>query len=141
MRLLNTKTLYLEEFLNDQVPKYAILSHRWQEEELSFKDMKRKYRDELFSKPGYAKVRAFSDVAYQRGYEYCWVDTCCIDKRSSAELSEAINSMYHWYEASAVCYAYLEDLQSAGTRKERETAFVNSEWLVAPVLPPLKNCP
>lgn len=132
MRLLNTKTLYLEEFLNDKIPEYAILSHRWQQEELSFKDMKRKYLAELPSKPGYAKVRTFSDVAYQRGYDYCWVDTCCIDKRSSAELSEAINSMYRWYEASAVCYAYLEDLPSQGTQTEREMAFVNSAWFVAP---------
>lgn len=139
MRLLNTKTLYLEDFLNDQIPQYAILSHRWQKEELSFKDMKAKYRSELSSKPGYAKVRAFSDVASQHGYRYCWVDTCCIDKRSSSELSEAINSMYRWYEAAAVCYAYLEDLPSQGTREEREAAFVNSEWFVPPVLSALKH--
>jgi hypothetical protein len=36
-----------------------------------------------------------------------WIDTCCIDKRSSAELSEAIDSMYRWYEAVKECYAYL----------------------------------
>ncbi|KAL5905981.1 hypothetical protein ACKVV1_010394 [Pyricularia oryzae] len=29
---------------------------------------------------------------------YVWVDICCIDKTSSAELSEAINSMFRWYE-------------------------------------------
>jgi hypothetical protein len=42
---------------------------------------------------------------------YLWIDTCCIDKSSSAELSEAINSMYRWYEESNVCYAYLEDVE------------------------------
>lgn len=46
--------------------------------------------------------------------------------------------MYRWYEASAVCYAYLKDLPSQGTRKEREKAFINSEWFVAPVLSPLQ---
>ena len=45
------------------------------------------------------------------GYSWVWVDTCCIDKSSSAELSEAINSMYLWYQDSAVCYAYLADVQ------------------------------
>lgn len=38
------------------------------------------------------------------------LDTCCIDKRSSAELSEAINSMYSWYENSLVCLVILEDV-------------------------------
>ncbi len=45
------------------------------------------------------------------GVRYIWIDTCCIDKSSSAELSEAINSMYRWYEESVVCYAYLEDVE------------------------------
>jgi hypothetical protein len=41
-----------------------------------------------------------------------WIDTCCIDKTSSAELSEAINSMYMWYQNSQVCYAYLSDVDN-----------------------------
>lgn len=45
------------------------------------------------------------------GWEWGWIDTCCIDKRSSAELTEAINSMYAWYAKAAVCYAYLSDVQ------------------------------
>ena len=44
------------------------------------------------------------------GLSHAWIDTCCIDKSSSAELSEAINSMYTWYEVAQVCYAYLEDV-------------------------------
>lgn len=38
------------------------------------------------------------------------IDTCCIDKRSSAELSEAINSMYKWYQGAKVCYAFLSEI-------------------------------
>lgn len=45
------------------------------------------------------------------GMGYIWIDTRCIDKSSSAELSEAIKSMFKWYERSARCYAYLEDVQ------------------------------
>ena len=48
--------------------------------------------------------------AKRDGYKYAWVDTCCIEKNSSAELQEAINSMYRWYSEAAVCYAYLSDV-------------------------------
>lgn len=41
------------------------------------------------------------------------MDTCCIDKKSSAELSEAINSMYGYYAESTHCYVYLEDIEPA----------------------------
>jgi hypothetical protein len=36
---------------------------------------------------------------------------CCIDKTSSAELSQAINSMYRWYQNCDLCIAYLEDIR------------------------------
>ncbi|KAG7285646.1 hypothetical protein NEMBOFW57_010275 [Staphylotrichum longicolle] len=35
---------------------------------------------------------------------------CSIDKSSSAELSEAINSMYRWYQEAHICYAYMSDV-------------------------------
>ncbi|KAK4234253.1 vegetative incompatibility protein HET-E-1 [Achaetomium macrosporum] len=63
-------------------------------------------------KAGYAKIAYACSQAERDGYRYVWVDTCCIDKRSSAEVSEAINSMFSWYQRAAVCYAYLEDVHS-----------------------------
>ena len=51
------------------------------------------------------------------GYEWVWVDTCCIDKRSSAELSEAINSMYWWYANAKICYTYLHDIDGRSSGK------------------------
>ncbi|KIM66753.1 hypothetical protein SCLCIDRAFT_62188, partial [Scleroderma citrinum Foug A] len=59
---------------------------------------------------GYRKILDSCEQARKDGYRWLWVDTCCIDKRSSAELSEAINSMYRWYENAKVCYAYLHDV-------------------------------
>ncbi|KAI0644529.1 heterokaryon incompatibility protein-domain-containing protein [Trametes meyenii] len=56
------------------------------------------------------KVRDFCVYAREQGYDWAWVDSCCIDKSSSAELSEAVNSMYEWYERAAICYAYLADV-------------------------------
>jgi hypothetical protein len=107
MRLLNTSTLELHEFYGKKVPNYAILSHRWEDGEITYKDVK-KLRN--LDAPGWTKVRKFCDLAGENDYEYAWIDTCCIDKTSSAELTEAINSMYRWYADSRICYVYLCDV-------------------------------
>ena len=107
MRLLNTSTRRLEFFVGKAIPKYATLSHTWAEEEVSFGEIS---SPACQSKKGYRKIAMTCRLASQSGLEYAWVDTCCIDKSSSAELSEAINSMYRWYGRSRVCYVYLEDL-------------------------------
>jgi hypothetical protein len=95
MRLLHTTTLELKEFSGKQIPLYVILSHTWGEEEVSFQDMQGNKRD---NKTGYSKVKNCCDLAASDGFDYVWIDACCIDKSSSAELSEAINSMYTWYQ-------------------------------------------
>jgi hypothetical protein len=109
MRLLNARNLAFESFSDERTrPKYAILSHTWGDEEVSFQDMQDRARAR--KKGGYDKIDKTCALAVRRGYEYAWVDTCCIDKSSSAELSEAINSMYRWYRDSAVCYVHLKDV-------------------------------
>lgn len=50
------------------------------------------------------------------GLKYIWIDSCCIDKTSSSELAESINSMFRWYEESEVCYVYLSDFVSGLSR-------------------------
>ncbi|KAJ4377743.1 hypothetical protein N0V83_000573 [Neocucurbitaria cava] len=107
MRLINTKTGQLEDFIGQEIPKYAILSHTWGEEEVSYQDYLRNVHK---TKKGYRKIQKTCDIAAEAKIPYAWVDTLCIDKKSSAELSEAINSMYRWYEQSKVCYAFLSDL-------------------------------
>ncbi|KIM58694.1 hypothetical protein SCLCIDRAFT_1060090 [Scleroderma citrinum Foug A] len=101
------------EFGNDEAIEYAILSHRWVGQEVGYDEMVGlakmavEERDEIRQRNGYQKILQSCEHAQRDGYEWLWVDTCCIDKRSSAELSEAINSMYRWYENALVCYAYL----------------------------------
>jgi hypothetical protein len=116
MRLLNTTTMLLEpkEFFGDQIPRYAILSHQWKSEEVTFRDINEPRAKRM---KGYAKIKFTCDQARMDGYQYAWVDTCCIDKSSSAELSEAINSMYQWYKDAALCYAYLEDVKITHQRE------------------------
>jgi hypothetical protein len=107
MRLLHTKKLELQEFGGREVPNYAILSHTWGEEEASLQDIKTNNATKL---QGYKKVSMACSVAAADGFDYVWINTCCINKTSSAELSEALNSMYRWYQEAEECYAYLADV-------------------------------
>ncbi|KAL4888349.1 ankyrin repeat-containing domain protein [Aspergillus ambiguus] len=125
MRLLHTKELdtgnfKIEEFTDHTVPQYAILSHTWEQDEVTFQDMD---GDGIRArkKRGFMKIKNCCSLALANGFKYLWIDTCCIDKTSSAELSEAINSMYRWYEEAEVCYAYLADVPS-------KSRFEDSRW-------------
>jgi hypothetical protein len=103
------KTLSLVERVGNEIPSYLILSHTWgdDKDEVTFKDMRKgRGRD----KYGYDKIRFCLKQALDHGLRYFWVDTCCIDKSSSAELSEAINSMHRWYQNAAVCVVLLSDV-------------------------------
>jgi Heterokaryon incompatibility protein (HET) len=126
MWLINVKTLDIELILDQNVPEYAILSHTWGKDELTFQDVNKK--GALASWPqdhtALQKILFTCREAEKQGLSYAWVDTCCIDKRSSAELSEAINSMYEWYQNSSICYVHLEDVSAA----QFETEFDKSRW-------------
>ena len=122
MRLINTTTCLFEEFIGRHIPKYAILSHTWEEEEVSFKDMSDPSRN---NKKGYRKIEMTCQMASRAGLSYAWIDTCCIDKSSSAELTEALNSMYRWYQRSDICYAFLADLPVSASL---DTALKSCRW-------------
>jgi hypothetical protein len=109
LQLNNNGEFSLTEVHGKQIPQYAILSHTWiaNHEEVTFKDVtKGRGKD----KAGYRKLYFCAKQAADDGLRHFWVDTCCIDKSSSAELQEAINSMFRWYERSAKCYVYLADV-------------------------------
>ena len=107
MRLLNTSTLQLHEFIGSKVPDYAILSHSWGDEKALFQDFPKMESRGLAGVP---KISGCCALAASEGWQYVWIDTCCLDKSSSAELPEAINSMYRWYDLGQVCYVYLVDM-------------------------------
>ena len=132
MRLLKcgysttTEKLNIElcEFFPDAV-QYAILSHRWgpASSEVSY----REFADGPDrTKPGYKKIEECCKQALNDGLQYVWIDTCCIDKSSSAELTEAINAMYKWYERSSICYAYLKDIKGGIIRAI--SSLSTSDW-------------
>ncbi|KAF6812002.1 Vegetative incompatibility protein HET-E-1-like protein 2 [Colletotrichum plurivorum] len=116
MRLINTATLALEEFFGDNIPPYAILSHVWGPEEVTFQD----WHDlaKAREKQGFQKIELARNQALANDLGWLWVDTNCINKESSAELSEAVNSMFAWYRDAEYCYAYLADVSEAGDPDE-----------------------
>lgn len=120
MWLINTKTLRLEQVVDETQCVFAILSHTWAPagQEVNFQDMQN--LDLASTKPGFEKIRKTCNIA-SRMFKHVWIDTCCIDKTSSAELSEAINSMFRWYRCAEVCYVYLSDLDPLPNNlKERD---------------------
>ncbi|KAB5559511.1 heterokaryon incompatibility protein-domain-containing protein [Coniochaeta sp. 2T2.1] len=141
MRLINTKTLELELFDSDDYgdrPRYAILSHRWGREEVTYKDFSN-LTPLLRSKQGFkfAKILKACETAlavYQ--LQYLWVDSCCIDKSSSAELSEAINRMFEWYRRSKVCITHLADVTHDDGESLRKSDWFRRGWTLQELLAP-----
>ncbi|KAG4443000.1 hypothetical protein IFR05_001531 [Cadophora sp. M221] len=173
MRLLHTSTLQTHEFFECNVglaesrlpgkgwtiqgflqnehrpiPEYAILSHVWGPEEISFQDIIGD-RSLAEKKKGFAKVSSSCRQARKDGIDFIWIDTCCIDKSSSTELSEAINTMYRWYKDSKICYAYLSDVEASTLLNSRtlyeprgvsmgESRWFTRGWTLQELLAPSK---
>ena len=120
-------------FNDDDSPPYATLSHTWTEgQEVTYNELVASTGKD---KAGYAKIRFCVDRAAEDGLEYSWVDTCCIDKSTSTELSAAINSMFRWYRRASKCYVYLSDISvpeevtnAEAFRITWEEAFRRSRW-------------
>ncbi|KOS21634.1 Vegetative incompatibility protein HET-E-1 [Escovopsis weberi] len=129
MRLINTRTLGVEVFDGDSVPRYAILSHTWDYDEASLRGWTEQYGSLLtLTRGGYAKVHMARGQALNDGIEYLWADTVCIDRTSLAEVSEAINAMFAWYRDAYVCYAHLSDVGDSEDDTVADTAEMMSDF-------------
>ncbi|RPD59712.1 HET-domain-containing protein [Lentinus tigrinus ALCF2SS1-6] len=146
MRLLNTRTGEFVWVENPHQVRYAALSHVWCKDprrETSYHDIVR-FQDEarsarsrgeilpedaVLSRASY-KIRGACALARADGIDWLWVDTCCIDKASSAELEGAINAMYAWYHGSTVCYVFLQDVDAHEDPYAPDSGFRKSEWHV-----------
>lgn len=112
---------------------YAILSHTWLKpsDEVTFKDLT---RGDFKRKPGYRKLQFCARQAEKDGFEYVWIDTCCIDKSSSELLRQAITNMFSWYRDARKCYAFLTDVSVEslsdveGQQGSWELQFRRSRW-------------
>ncbi|KAL2061797.1 hypothetical protein VTL71DRAFT_7175 [Oculimacula yallundae] len=128
MRLLNTTSIEVENFPMGTPPEYAILSHRWDAKEVTFEDMK---PGGVRDPRAMLKLHNSCALAKRHGFQYIWIDTCCVDKSSSAELSEVINSMFRYYKEAKTCYAYLSDVASVHLKiplRQENLDFAQSAW-------------
>ncbi|KAF2834152.1 kinesin light chain 3 [Patellaria atrata CBS 101060] len=147
MRLLHfnhSGGLILTDFGRKSIPPYAILSHRWRDDEVLFEDLG---SDTYKEKDGFRKIKFCAERAAQDQLQYFWIDTCCIDKWNLRERSKAINSMFRWYRNATKCYVFLSDVSVSTAaeipqRSTWEASFRKSEWftrgwtlqeLIAPV--------
>ena len=135
MWLLSTDRAELHRFSSPDAVTggYAILSHTWGDREQTFQDTQAlrdrcKETGEIPRDLSSEKVRQCCILAERHGYQWIWNDTCCIDKTSSTELSEAINSMFLWYSLAEVCFAYLADVESDCELAAEDSAFRTSRW-------------
>ncbi|KAJ2980033.1 hypothetical protein NUW58_g7052 [Xylaria curta] len=133
MWLIETSTLKLEFFTEVKKGSYAILSHTWEKEEISFEQFRNPTLHNLHRHPALHKISKTCHLASEKGVSYVWVDTCCIDKSSSAELSEAINSMFRYYQDAAFCIAFISDLPESSNlsnlNADFESQFPHCRWL------------
>jgi len=130
MRLINTSTLQFEEFYEPNLPDYVIVSHTWASEEVNHQEFLCASQDAFIqNRAGYHKIKWSCRVAKESGHAYLWIDTCCIDKTSAVELSEAINSMFRWYRGSAICYAYLADVNESDMQQNPKDALKRCRWV------------
>jgi hypothetical protein len=175
MRLLHAETLEFHLFDDSNLPRYLILSHTWGKNEVSYQDLcwlqkLQTMPQELKSNPlyalflsagggamlpgsqeaitersGYAKIAQTARIALKLDFKFFWVDTCCIDKTSSAELQEAINSMFRWYQKSTLCIVFLADatpMRAKGSLTHyftgvlRESRWVSRGWTLQELIAP-----
>ncbi|TFK90614.1 HET-domain-containing protein, partial [Polyporus arcularius HHB13444] len=140
MRLLNTTTGRFVIVIDPRSVRYAILSHVWArpedgpgyKPEQTYQEVLRRIAQaapdgDVLSKLS-EKIRKACEIARMHGFEFIWIDTCCIDQTSSAEVSEAINSMFEWYSCSNVCYAYLDTVEPGDHARHKVSLFRRSRW-------------
>ncbi|KAI0699869.1 heterokaryon incompatibility protein-domain-containing protein [Cerioporus squamosus] len=140
MRLLNTTTGRFEIVIDPRSIRYAILSHVWArpedgagyKPEQTYQEVLRRIAQagpdgDALSKLS-EKIRKACEIARMHGFGYIWIDTCCIDQTSSAEVSESINSMFEWYSCSNVCYAFLDTVEPGEHVRQKVSHFRRSRW-------------
>ncbi|KAI0528125.1 heterokaryon incompatibility protein-domain-containing protein [Xylaria bambusicola] len=137
MWLINCQELTLVEVGGALDVQYAILSHTWEAgEEVQFDEFQSRTAT---TKRGWDKIRTLCRLAIDEGYQYAWCDTCCINKTSSAELSEAINSMFSWYATAGICYVYLDDYDSVfATSKLGASRWFTRGWTLQELIAPAR---
>ena len=124
---------YIQEIVSSYF-QYATLSHRWGSDEPVLRDVQGQVIYDMELPHGIIKLQEFCTDAGKRGYRWAWSDTCCIDKESSAELQEAIGSMFRWYRRSALTIVHLADISNDGALSS--SVWFERGWTLQELLAP-----
>lgn len=136
--LIQTKNLIKEDFITEVIRtyfRYAMLSHKWNIDEPLFNELP----NGVFAPglpPRFSKLRSFCEVAKCLGLGWAWCDTCCINKESSAELDEAITSMFRWYRDSALTIVYFFDISGFSRDDLIKSKWFKRGWTLQELLAP-----
>jgi len=103
--------------------RYVMLSHRWGENEPLLHDIQDKVVYKL-NAASVMKLQSFCKLARHAGYQWAWVDTCCIDQNNHVELQKSLNSTFVWFRHSALTIVYLSDVPPSA----KYGALAKSEW-------------
>ncbi|KAK4897576.1 hypothetical protein LTR27_004720 [Elasticomyces elasticus] len=138
MRLLNTTTLDFEEFIDTHRVRYSILSHCWSQNKEDPEVSHQAFLSGKFDRngSGWRKIRRCCRLSKQRGFDWTWIDMCCVDKTSSAELSETTNSMFAWYRDAAECYVFMDDVETISVRQFSVSRWWSRGWTLQELLAP-----
>jgi hypothetical protein len=128
MRLIDCRgdSLRMQEFIGRPPLPFAILSHTWDTEEVNFQAF-----NDIATRAaakGWTKIEQTCREAQRCGFDYVWIDSCCIDKTNNAELSESINSMFQWYSEADLCLVYLNDFDANAAASDRDTMLRRARW-------------
>jgi hypothetical protein len=112
---------------------YAMLSHRWEAQELGFKDIP---QEGVYSST-FDKVRNLCREARRHNLHWAWVDTCCIDQTNSVEVQKSISSMFSWYRESALTIIYLSDVVESTDQALFLSQWFRRGWTLQELLDPI----
>lgn len=136
--LISTKSLMNEDFITEVIRTYfrhAMLSHKWDVNEPLFHELP----NGVFASglpPRFTKLKSFCEVVKGLGLGWAWCDTCCINKDSSAELEEAITSMFRWYRDSALTIVYFSDVSGFSHEDLIKSKWFKRGWTLQELLAP-----
>jgi hypothetical protein len=128
MRLIDCRSdsLQMQEFIDRPPFPFAILSHTWDSEEVNFQAFNNVAT--RTAAKGWTKIEQTCREAKRCGFDYVWIDSCCIDKTNNAELSESINSMFQWYSEAELCLVYLDDFDANVAASDRDAMLRQARW-------------
>ncbi|KAJ8507585.1 hypothetical protein ONZ45_g10057 [Pleurotus djamor] len=122
-------------------PRYAILSHRWDVNELSFAELSdpsvlyASAFGRTFTLTSALKFHQFCKVAWQEyGCRYVWMDSACINQEDIDELDKSIHSIYWWYKNAYVCIVYLRD--ALDLKSLTKSSWFTRGWTLQELLAP-----